>query len=119
MGVIGRITQSQIAGARIHPGNASDPFRLRARKRQSALSYGYRDCTNVLLRDLLDLRLGERGEIRRFGRDYSLKRLRMMGLQIIAEGIDGAALASCMADEDDRFSMDKIRGYLFVVGFFL
>jgi len=62
----------------------------------------------MFLRDLLDLRFSQRGEIRRFGGDNSLERLRMMGLQIVAEEIDRAALARCMADEDDSFSMDKI-----------
>ena len=43
----------------------------------------------------------------------------MMGLQILAEEIDSAALACCMTDEDDCFRMDKIRCNLFVVRFFL
>ena len=43
----------------------------------------------------------------------------MMGLQILAEEIDSAALACRMTDEDDRFRMDKIGCNLFVVRFFL
>ena len=60
----------------------------------------------VLLRNRLDLRFCQRREICRFGGDNSLKRLRMMGLQIVTEEIDRAALARCMADEDDRLGMD-------------
>src|ERR1039457_5504045 len=43
----------------------------------------------------------------------------MMGLQILTQEIDCTAFSHRMADEDDRFGMDKIRGYLLVVGFFL
>jgi len=73
----------------------------------------------MLLRDLLDLRFGQCGEIGRLGGDDSLKRLRMMGLQILIQEIDGAAFARSMADQDDRFGMYKIACYLLVVGFFL
>ena len=73
----------------------------------------------MLFRDLFDLRFGQGGKISRLGRDYSLNRFRMMGLQILTQAIDRAALSRCMADEDDRFGMDKICGYLLVVGVLL
>jgi len=73
----------------------------------------------VFLRYLLNLLLGQCGEIRRLSGDNSLKRIRMMGLQILTEETDRAALARCVPDEDDRFGMDNIRGYLLVVGFLL
>jgi hypothetical protein len=43
----------------------------------------------------------------------------MMGLQIVTEEIDRATLTRCVADEDDGFGMDKIRGDLLVVGVLL
>jgi len=73
----------------------------------------------MLLRDLLDLWLGQGREIRRLGGNNPPKRLRMMRLQILIQEGDRAALARCMADEDDRFGMDKICGYLLVVGVLL
>ena len=73
----------------------------------------------MLLRYLFNLRFGERGEIRNLGGDNSLERHRMMGLQILAKESDGAALARGMADEDDRFSVDKIHGDFLVIGVFL
>src|SRR5271165_836893 len=73
----------------------------------------------MLLRNCLDLRLGQRGEIRGLCGDDSLKRLRMMGLQILTQETGLAALALCVADEDDCVGMDEIRGYLLVVGFLL
>ena len=80
-------------------------FGQQNRGHQSELSNGFRDCTKMLLRDLLDLRFGQCGEIGRLGGDDSLKRLRMMGLQILIQEIDGAAFARSMADQDDRFGM--------------
>ena len=73
----------------------------------------------MLLRDLLDLWLGQGREIRRLGGNNPPKRLRMMRLQILIQEGDRAALARCMADEDDRFGMDKICGYLLAVGVLL
>ncbi len=40
----------------------------------------------------------------------------MMGLQVFAQVLDRAALSRCMADEYDFFGMDKVPGYLLVVG---
>ena len=62
------------------------------------------------LRNLLNLRLSQGREIHNLGCDNSLKCFRMMGLQIVTEEIDRATLTRCVADEDDGFGMDKIRG---------
>jgi len=102
---------------RIPSGDGYVQFLLR--KCQAFLSGRCGDCMNMLLSDLLDLRLGQSREIRGFCGDDSLERLGMMGLQILAEEMNSAALACCMTDEDDRFCMDKIRGDLLVVRFFL
>ena len=73
----------------------------------------------MLLRDRLDFWLGKSREVCRLGRHDSLEYFRMMALQVFAEELHRAALARCMPNEDDRFGMDQIRGYLLVVGFFL
>src|SRR5271165_6431195 len=71
------------------------------------------------LRDLLDLRPRQSGEIHRLNRDNSLKLLGMMGFEILRQEPDRAALPRSMSDEDDRFGVYEVRGDLFVVCKFL
>ena len=73
----------------------------------------------MLFRNLLDLRLSQRGEIRGLGGDDSPKRLWMMGLQILTQEFGCIALSRAVSNEDDRFGMNKIRGYLLIVGVLL
>ena len=73
----------------------------------------------VLLRNRLDLRLGQREKIRRLSRDDSLECLWMMAFQVFAQKLHRAALSRCMANQDDCFGVDKVSGYLFVVGILL
>ena len=61
----------------------------------------------MLLRDLLDLRFCQRGKIRVLGGDHALKRLWMMGLQVLAQKVSCAALSFSMTDEDNRFDMEQ------------
>jgi len=89
------------------------------RRHQPALRRNKCGGANVLFRNRFDLRFCQRGEICGLGGDDALKCLRMMGLQILLQEVHRAALARCISDEDDRFGMAKIRGYLLVVGFLL
>jgi len=43
----------------------------------------------------------------------------MMALQVFAQELHRAALSRCMANQDDCFGVDKVRGYLLVVGILL
>ena len=103
----------------LHPGDTSGQSTLL--RAGANLPLGGNKCggANVLFRNRFDLRFCQRGEIRGLGGDDALKCLRMMGLQILLQEVDRAALAGRMPDEDDRFGMAKIRGYLLVVGFLL
>ena len=73
----------------------------------------------VLLRNCLDFRFRQRGEISCLSRDDSLECLWMMALQVFAQELHRAALSRCMANQDDCFGVDKVRGYLLVVGILL
>jgi hypothetical protein len=55
----------------------------------------------VLSGNLFYLRLRDCREIRRFRSNDPLQRFRIMGLQVLAQELDGAALSRCMADNDD------------------
>jgi len=84
----------------------------------------------MLLGDLLDFGFSEGGEVGGFGGDDALKRLRMVGLQIVAEEDGGVAGSGGVADEDDRSGVGQIvrdglvpgvffrNALAFVVGFF-
>ena len=43
----------------------------------------------------------------------------MMAFQVFAQKLHRAALSRCMANQDDCFGVDKVSGYLFVVGILL
>ncbi len=74
---------------------------------------------NIPLRDLLNLRLRQSREIRRFGGNNSLKLLRMMNFEILGQEPDRATLSRTMSDENDLFGVHKVLGDLFVIGVFL
>src|SRR5580698_896817 len=65
--------------------------------------------------DLLDFRLCHRGKIRSLGGNNPLKRLRMMGLEILAQENGCVARSRRMADQHDRRGMRQILGDLLVI----
>src|ERR1700677_2733166 len=71
------------------------------------------------LRDLLDLRLRQSGEIHSLGRDNSLKLLGTMGFEILHQEPGRTAFPRPMSDQDDRFGVYKVLGDLLVVRVFL